>query len=160
MISSAPGWDRKYFLERLPRATAVDGIALVVAHIDRLSKEADGITWHTPHEYFPELQREHCPQGLLQLGRGNGIPGCHPFLERSMSANVVAGTRRTAEGSMTAAGKSTARSLVVRFGMDLKGNKRIPASRGVTAIWAFLPWCNRSHTKPADTSGRLSRRIS
>lgn len=74
-----------YFLERLPREGARRGVALV---IDRLAQSAEtldgGVSWFTPPEAVPPLQKELAPAGYYNLGVSHGVPGVIGFLAAAL----------------------------------------------------------------------------
>jgi len=76
-----------YFLERLPAATAVAGLSIV---LDRLAAAAiataDGLTWFTPPEHLPQYQRDKCPDGYYNLGVAHGVTGV-AYLLAQLSAH-------------------------------------------------------------------------
>jgi hypothetical protein len=88
LISGLVGYG-VYFLERLPHPVGVDGIELVVGHLDALSVNMNpGIAWHTPHELIPEWQRVQYPDGSYNLGVAHGIPGVIYLLNQVCSAGI------------------------------------------------------------------------
>jgi hypothetical protein len=65
-----------YFLERLPAPSAIQGIRLIVRHLEAISQPThSGLTWHSGPELLPEWQREICPGGYYNLGVAHGVPG-------------------------------------------------------------------------------------
>jgi len=84
-----------YFIERLPRQSAVEGINTILDQLERLSQKTnDGITWHSGPELLPDWQREQCPGGYYNLGVAHGIPGVIHFLSE-VSASPVARSNRS-----------------------------------------------------------------
>jgi class I lanthipeptide synthase len=79
-----------YFLERLPRETAVEGLRLIIYHLERISEPLGdgGITWLSPAELLPDWQRESFPEGLYNLGVAHGIPGIAYLLGESHAAGI------------------------------------------------------------------------
>jgi len=79
-----------YALERLPRATAVECLELI---IDRLTETAEhtpqGMTWLTRPELLSGWQRELCPQGHYNLGLAHGVPGVIALLGQACAAGVA-----------------------------------------------------------------------
>jgi len=70
-----------YFLERLPRQSAISGIAEIIDRIEAQSQVTEeGITWHSSPELLPDWQRKVCPQGYFNMGVAHGIPGILYFL--------------------------------------------------------------------------------
>jgi hypothetical protein len=64
-----------FFLERLPLATAREGISLVVDQLEALAERTDcAITWFTPARLVPESQRDQAPDGYYNLGVAHGVP--------------------------------------------------------------------------------------
>jgi len=65
-----------YALERFTRPSAVRCLEAIV---DRLDESAEGngseITWFTPPEMVPSLNRERSPLGNYNLGVAHGVPG-------------------------------------------------------------------------------------
>ncbi len=75
-----------YWLERLPRKTALMGIQQTLAALERLSTITPlGITWFTPAFLVPPSQIDKAPSGYYNLGVAHGVPGVIGFL-----AQVVA----------------------------------------------------------------------
>jgi lantibiotic modifying enzyme len=99
-----------YFLERLPRASAIDGIQLILNHLFDLSEKSwGGTTWHTPPEFLSDDQRKTCPAGYYNLGVAHGVPGVVGFLASTLAAGIeVEKCRDLLEG--------TVRWLVARQG--------------------------------------------
>ncbi|MEA2562922.1 MAG: lantibiotic biosynthesis protein [Acidobacteriota bacterium] len=65
-----------YALERFPRPSAVRCLEAIVDRLDE-SAERNGqeVTWFTPPEMLPLINREHSPQGHYNLGVAHGVPG-------------------------------------------------------------------------------------
>jgi hypothetical protein len=65
-----------YALERFPRPSAVRCLEAIVDRLDE-SAERNGseVTWFTPPEMLPSLNREHSPLGHYNLGVAHGVPG-------------------------------------------------------------------------------------
>lgn len=79
-----------YFLERLPKETAIQGIQSVFGHLETLAERTDhGITWHSGPELLPDWQREQCPNGYYNLGVAHGIPGIIHFLSEVSGTTIV-----------------------------------------------------------------------
>ncbi|MFZ0771836.1 MAG: lanthionine synthetase C family protein [Candidatus Sulfotelmatobacter sp.] len=92
-----------YFLERLPKETAMQGIQAVFDHLETLAQHnVAGITWFSGPELLPDWQREQAPNGYYNLGVAHGIPGIIHFLsEVSATAIVDQGrSRRLLEGAV------------------------------------------------------------
>jgi hypothetical protein len=78
-----------YFLERLPRQSALDGLSLVIEQLDALSEKSwGGTTWHTPPHQISAEQRQSCPDGYYNLGVAHGVPGIVQFLAESIRVGV------------------------------------------------------------------------
>jgi lantibiotic modifying enzyme len=78
-----------FFLERLPLATAREGLATILNHLGTLAEESrDGITWHTPARLLPQYQRRECPAGHYNLGVAHGVPGVLYLLCECVAAGV------------------------------------------------------------------------
>jgi class I lanthipeptide synthase len=65
-----------YALERFPRPSAVRCLETI---IDRLEESAERngqeVTWFTPPEVLPSVNRESAPYGYYDLGVAHGVPG-------------------------------------------------------------------------------------
>jgi lantibiotic biosynthesis protein len=78
-----------YFLERLPKPSAVDGIRGVIDQLEAIAQRTDqGITWYSGPDLLPEWQRKLCPNGYYNLGVAHGIPGVIHFLSEVYAANM------------------------------------------------------------------------
>lgn len=78
-----------YFLERLPRKSAEDGVKLVVNHLKVLAEHTEsGTCWHSGPELLPEWQRALCPEGYYNIGVAHGIPGVLFFLAEVWTAGI------------------------------------------------------------------------
>jgi lantibiotic biosynthesis protein len=78
-----------YFLERLPRPTAHQGLERIIYLIETQSVRAPtGCTWHTPSAHLPENQRHLYPAGYFNLGVAHGIPGIIQFLGETKNAGI------------------------------------------------------------------------
>lgn len=89
LISGPVGFGT-YFLERLPRKSAAEGVQAVFEHLEKLSERADvGLTWHSGPELLPEWQREKSPNGYYNLGVAHGIPGIIHFLGQAYVSGAV-----------------------------------------------------------------------
>jgi lantibiotic biosynthesis protein len=83
-----------YFLERLPRQSAMEGITAILDQLERLSQQTnDGITWHSGPELLPDWQRQQCPGGYYNLGVAHGIPGIIHFLSEVSASQVDCSNR-------------------------------------------------------------------
>jgi hypothetical protein len=92
-----------YFLERLPKETAIQGIQTVFGHLETLADHTEaGISWHSGPELLPDWQREQCPNGYYNLGVAHGIPGIIHFLSEVSASRIVDQQRshRLLEGSV------------------------------------------------------------
>jgi len=79
-----------YFLERLPKESARQGISAVFDQLERLAQHSDGgIAWYSGPELLPEWQREKCPNGYYNLGVAHGIPGIIHFLSEVSATDIV-----------------------------------------------------------------------
>jgi len=79
-----------YFLERLPRESAVQGVRAVFDKLESLAQRVDGgTTWHSGPQLLPDWQREQCPEGYYNLGVAHGIPGIIHFLSEVSVTDVV-----------------------------------------------------------------------
>lgn len=89
LISGLVGFGT-YFVERLPKETAVQGIKAVFDQLDTLAERADGgITWHSGPELLPDWQRAQCANGYYNLGVAHGIPGIIHFLSAVSAMDIV-----------------------------------------------------------------------
>lgn len=89
LISGLVGFGT-YFLERLPRERAVDGVKAVFEQLNKLAiRGNEGITWHTSPDLLPDWQRELSPNGYYNLGVAHGIPGVIHFLSEVAATNIV-----------------------------------------------------------------------
>lgn len=78
-----------FFLERLPLATAREGLRRVLDHLEALAERTDsGITWYTPARLVPESQRDEAPDGYYNLGVAHGVPGVIYFLCEIATADI------------------------------------------------------------------------
>ena len=70
-----------FYLERLPRPTAYEGLYLVINHLESTCEESvNGICWRTKQEMIQESQRAQYPLGYFNLGVAHGTPGVIGFL--------------------------------------------------------------------------------
>jgi lantibiotic modifying enzyme len=78
-----------YFLERMPRDSAVRGLRLVLDRLEALAERTSvGVTWHTGPELLGEFQREMTPAGQYNLGVAHGVPGVIHFLNELAAAGI------------------------------------------------------------------------
>lgn len=91
-----------YFLQRLPRPAARQGIGLIVDLLERQAEPfCGGFTWHTPAEQLVDWQREVCPDGYYNLGVAHGVPGVIEFLGEVAGAGIeVKRTHSLLEGAV------------------------------------------------------------
>jgi hypothetical protein len=79
-----------YFLERLPRESAIRGIKAVFDQLENQAEPVDGTTaWHSGPELLPDHQRKECPNGYYNLGVAHGIPGILQFLCQVWASGIV-----------------------------------------------------------------------
>jgi hypothetical protein len=89
LISGLVGFGT-YFLERLPRPSARQGVTTIFDLIESLAKPMTvGVAWHSGPELLPDWQREQCPNGYFNLGVAHGIPGILHFLSEAWAAGIV-----------------------------------------------------------------------
>jgi lantibiotic modifying enzyme len=91
-----------YALERLPRASVRNLLALVVDRLEETAEETKaGITWRTRPDLLPEQLRKECPEGYYNLGLAHGLPGVIALLGGACAA-AVAGpkARRLLDGAV------------------------------------------------------------
>jgi hypothetical protein len=92
-----------YFMERLPRESAMQGIEAVFTHLEKLAQHTPcGISWYSGPELLPEWQRQQCPNGYYNLGVAHGIPGIIHLISEISTTNIVERERafRLLEGSV------------------------------------------------------------
>jgi lantibiotic modifying enzyme len=79
-----------YALERLPRASAIKCLKLVVDRLDETAEHnVDGVTWLTRAHLLPAHQREQCLNGYYNLGLAHGVPGVIALLGQVCAAGVA-----------------------------------------------------------------------
>jgi hypothetical protein len=102
LISGLAGYG-VYFLERLPRPTAVEGLTRVIDRLEALAQAGEpGLTWYSGPELLPDWQREKWPDGYYNLGVAHGIPGVMLLLSEAAAAGVDgARARRLLDGAFT-----------------------------------------------------------
>jgi lantibiotic biosynthesis protein len=89
LISGLVGFGT-YFLERLPRESAIQGIRAVFDQLENLAESVDdGMAWHSGPELLPDWQREQAPSGYYNLGVAHGIPGIIHFLSEAWATGIV-----------------------------------------------------------------------
>ena len=89
LISGLVGYGT-YFLERLPRESATQGVKAVFAQLENLAERVNGMaTWYSGPELLPDWQREQCPNGYYNLGVAHGIPGIIHFLGEVTATDIV-----------------------------------------------------------------------
>ncbi|QDU40117.1 Lanthionine synthetase C-like protein [Maioricimonas rarisocia] len=78
-----------YFLERLPTASAQEGLVQILHRLDELTIHTDaGTTWHTPPHLVPPQQRAQATSGYCNCGMAHGVPGIVSLLARCSRANL------------------------------------------------------------------------
>lgn len=89
LVSGLVGYGT-YFLERVPKETAIIGTTAVFDRLAMLAERANaGITWHSGPELLPDWQRERYPEGYYNLGVAHGIPGIIHFLSEISETHIV-----------------------------------------------------------------------
>ena len=79
-----------YFLERVPKRTAIQGVREVFARVEALAEHTpDGVTWYSGSDLVPESQQKLCPNGYYNLGVAHGIPGIIHFLSEVSVTAIV-----------------------------------------------------------------------
>jgi hypothetical protein len=79
-----------YFLERLPRGRAAEGIELIVDRLDQMAEwYGHQVTWFSPAANLPEWQRKLCPEGYYNLGVAHGIPAIIHFLSEVQRRGIA-----------------------------------------------------------------------
>ncbi|MBB6249448.1 lanthionine synthetase C family protein [Rhodanobacter sp. A1T4] len=91
-----------YFLGRLPRSGAADGITQIIRKLaSHSTSNGEGICWFTPPAGLPHNQLATFPHGYYNLGLAHGIPGIIAFLSRAHAAGIMqAETERLLRGSV------------------------------------------------------------
>lgn len=84
-----------YALERLPRPTAIECLAKVVARLSELARRSDrGASWWTPPaELAPRIRRQF-PGGAYNLGLAHGVPGVIALLGKAAGVEQACSTTR------------------------------------------------------------------
>jgi len=79
-----------FYLERLPRLTAFEGLQRVLNHLDLTKEESSsGITWRTTPAMMTELRhRQEHPTGYYNLGVAHGLAGVIGFLNRLVYTGI------------------------------------------------------------------------
>ncbi len=89
LISGLVGFGT-YFLERLPRESAIQGIKAVFDQLENRAERVDGrAAWYSGPELLSDWQRERCPNGYYNLGVAHGIPGIIHFLCEVWTTGIV-----------------------------------------------------------------------
>jgi lantibiotic biosynthesis protein len=92
-----------YFLERVPKRTAIQGVREVFARVEALAEHnRDGVAWYSGPDLLPELEQKLCPNGYYNLGVAHGIPGIIHFLSEVWATGIVEKQRshRLLEGAV------------------------------------------------------------
>jgi lantibiotic biosynthesis protein len=77
-----------YALERLSRPSAVACLERVLDHLAGLARSSEGdVTWWTPPELIPRLNRDPQETGHYNLGVSHGVPGVIAFLAQATIAS-------------------------------------------------------------------------
>jgi lantibiotic modifying enzyme len=85
-----------YALDRLPRASAVACLELIVEHLQTIAQtRPEGLAWHTSLDLLPVPNRPHYPHGVDYLGIAHGTPGVIAVLSRICAAGVATGRVQT-----------------------------------------------------------------
>jgi hypothetical protein len=81
-----------YFLERLPRSSAAEGIRAVLSQLENTAEQTSPgrITWFTPPQLLPAQQLEIYPAGYYNLGVAHGVPGVVRLLGEFVRSGVEA----------------------------------------------------------------------
>jgi hypothetical protein len=88
LISGLVGFG-EYLIECLPTRGAIEGLELVLGHLEARSTEfAEGTTWHTAPGLLPDWQRDARPDGYYNLGVAHGAPGVIHLLSEMFSAGL------------------------------------------------------------------------
>lgn len=101
LISGLVGFGA-YFIERLPRRAAQDGLGRIVELLDERSSETDeGYTWRTSVEFLERSYRAQFPDGYFNLGVAHGVPGVIVFLsDMSVAGIQVSRVERLLHGAI------------------------------------------------------------
>lgn len=79
-----------YFLERIPKRTAIQGIQEVFSRVEALAEHTpNGVAWYSGPDLVPESQKKLCPNGYYNLGVAHGIPGIIHFLSEVWATAIV-----------------------------------------------------------------------
>lgn len=79
-----------YFLERLPRLRAHEGLELILEQLENIAEDGTpGKRWLTPATHLPEWQRYLAPSGYYNLGVAHGIPGIIALLSQCVSRGIA-----------------------------------------------------------------------
>jgi hypothetical protein len=80
-----------YFLERLPRPTAREGLHYVLSHLERTAVRLDGcLSWHSSPHLMPHHQRLASPNGNYNLGVAHGVPAIAYLLAELIHRDIEA----------------------------------------------------------------------
>lgn len=124
-----------YFLERLPRRTAIQGVREVFARVEALAEHTrDGVAWYSSPNLVPESEQKLCPNGYYNLGVAHGIPGIIHFLSEVSATAIVDKQRshRLLEGAVN----------------WLIAQRRPAGSRSIFGSW-IVPGERQSDSRPA-----------
>jgi lantibiotic biosynthesis protein len=81
-----------YWLERLPRKSAMLGIRQIVEALERIAeKTSEGIAWFTTPSMVPQRQPEAPVLGYYNLGVAHGVPGVIALLAQIATARLEKG---------------------------------------------------------------------
>lgn len=84
-----------YALERLESPVGPTLLERVVTRLaDTAVRDGDDVYWWTPPERLPDLVRQRCPQGHVNLGIAHGVPGMIAMLGATCAAGVAPATAR------------------------------------------------------------------
>lgn len=91
-----------YALEALPEPVGRRCLERIVGALDERSEVRDeGVTWFTPPERVPEVQRRAAPDGYYNLGLAHGVPAVVVLLAGCCRAGVEEKrSRRLLDGAM------------------------------------------------------------
>ena len=91
-----------YFLDRLPREHANDGLNKVIARLESLAEErSGGIAWRKRLSTLSPSERVTYPESLFNLGYPHGVSGIIGFLARvCMLSNPPPGATRLLTGAV------------------------------------------------------------
>jgi lantibiotic biosynthesis protein len=79
-----------YWLERLPRSVAHDGLRHAVYSLEDICEiTPSGVTWLTTPVWTPDMLALEAPNGYYNLGVAHGVPGVIGFLTQVASASMA-----------------------------------------------------------------------